>query len=194
MDTGNREEEHGAGDRGQPSGQETSVREAARAYAQRGWRVIPLRPREKTPVETGWQDTRYGLDDIDAKFGAHSNIGALTGGASTIEGGWLIDVDLDAPEAVRAARAFLPPTGLIHGRAGKPTSHYWYAVAGSIATRKFLDPAPVGGRGLERPAHRAEGLKPSDGGPAGPSGHCPCAPAIHGRDASPSATEEPLDM
>jgi hypothetical protein len=39
---------------------------------------------------------------------------------------WLTDVDLDFLEAVEVAPFFLPKTGLISGRPGKPRSHWFY--------------------------------------------------------------------
>jgi hypothetical protein len=40
----------------------------------------------------------------------------------------LVDIDLDAVEAVAAAPLLLPPTGWVSGREGKPRSHWWYRV------------------------------------------------------------------
>ena len=37
-------------------------------------------------------------------------------------------MDLDAPEAISAGGVLLPATGWVSGRAGKPTSHWWYRV------------------------------------------------------------------
>jgi hypothetical protein len=171
-----------------------SVREAARGYLARGWRVIPLKAREKTPEFKSWTTLRIAPVSVDTYFLPTSNIGILTGsltgaasgsGNGNGEAGWSrIDVDLDTPEAIAAAAVFLPPTGLVHGRPSKPASHYWYLVEGPVETAKFA--LPVGNRGLERPAHNAEGLKPpEDAAHAGPSGPMDCAPVIHGREAAP---------
>ncbi len=54
------------------------------------------------------------------------NIGLLTGEPS----GWLVDVDLDSPEAARIAEHFLPRT-LTSGRASSPDSHRWYVSPGT---------------------------------------------------------------
>jgi hypothetical protein len=62
-------------------------------------------------------------EDLPRYFpSGHENIGLLLGDPS----GGLVDVDLDAPEAVAAAPVFLPPTLRRHGRPGKPNSHWWY--------------------------------------------------------------------
>jgi P4 family phage/plasmid primase-like protien len=40
----------------------------------------------------------------------------------------VVCVDLDAQDAIAKADQFLPPTGMIDGRPGKPRSHRWYRV------------------------------------------------------------------
>jgi hypothetical protein len=64
------------------------------------------------------------------------NIGVLLGEPSA----GLIDVDIDAAGAIRLARKYLPETGLIHGRAGKSRSHYWYIANPIPSPVKFSDP------------------------------------------------------
>src|SRR5262249_6931914 len=44
--------------------------------------------------------------------------GALSGG--------LVCVDIDAPDVLDLADQYLPPTGMVEGRPGKPRSHRWY--------------------------------------------------------------------
>jgi len=110
------------------------VRQAARHYLTRGWRVVELRARSKAPSKPGWQEMRLGERAVDATFLPQSNIGLLCGEAS----GGLVDVDCDAPEAVIAAAALLPATGMAHGRAGGPKAHYWYQIDGELpATAKY---------------------------------------------------------
>ena len=62
-------------------------------------------------------------------------IGVLLGEPS----GWLVDVDLDCPEAREAAERFLPPTACVTGRESSKASHRWY-VADGARTRQFRDP------------------------------------------------------
>ncbi len=116
------------------SKQEHPVLAAARAYTQRGWRVVPLVPGAKKPIRDDWPDLRLEENDLARHFPPRANrgVGMLTGEAS----GGLMDVDCDTSEAIAAAPLLLPPTGLVHGRAGKPASHYWYAV------EETLPPAP----------------------------------------------------
>ena len=82
----------------------------------------------------GWTDLRLSESDLPAHFNGTGNIGVLLGEPS----GWLVDVDLDCEEAVALAPRFLPPTGAMSGRPGKPASHWWYVCEG-MKTRKHQD-------------------------------------------------------
>jgi len=74
-------------------------------------------------------------DDVDDYFNDEpSNIGIILGEAS----GWLVDIDLDCPEAVIIADQFLPHTPMKHGRPSAPNSHWWYTCEG-VKTEKFRD-------------------------------------------------------
>jgi putative DNA primase/helicase len=131
-----------------------SVLNAARDYVWRGWAVIPIPHGAKGPRLKGWQETRLLETDLPHHFGAASvNIGILNGEPS----GWLVDVDLDAPEALALADQFLPLTHLIHGRSGKPASHRWYRSEGT-ATTKFA--APDGAVLVEIRATRTQTVVP----------------------------------
>ncbi|MCC6284786.1 MAG: DUF3987 domain-containing protein [Phycisphaerales bacterium] len=110
--------------------------ESARTYLSRGYAVIPVPARKKIPVIKGWTDLRLSERDLPAHFNGTGNIGVLLGEPS----GWLVDVDLDCEEAVALAPKFLPPTGAMSGRPGKPASHWWYVCEGA-KTRKHQDPA-----------------------------------------------------
>jgi hypothetical protein len=89
-------------------------------------RAIPVRFKSKKPARTDWQKLRPTADELPALFGtAPTNIGILNGAPSN----GLIDIDLDCPEAVRAAPLFLPETALISGHKSSPYSHYFFRVA-----------------------------------------------------------------
>jgi hypothetical protein len=92
---------------------------AVREYLGRGYIPIPLPPRTKKPTGAGWPNIRVSVDTIHEHFTETSNVGLLLGGG-------LVDIDLDALEAVRAAPYFLPETERKHGRPGKRCSHWWY--------------------------------------------------------------------
>jgi putative DNA primase/helicase len=94
-----------------------------------GWAVVPIAPGEKKGP-TAWNKTTYGPSD----FGPNHNLAYKCGAPSDHR----VDVDCDAPEAVEAARHLLPTTGRVHGRPGKPESHYWFRSEGAT-TCQFTD-------------------------------------------------------
>ena len=101
------------------------VRDAAKDYIQRGLCPIPIPYKQKRAIVDGWQKLRLTLDDIPQFFGnGPQNIGIILGEPS----GGLVDIDLDAPEALELADAFLPDTDYMFGRASKPRSHRLYVV------------------------------------------------------------------
>lgn len=100
------------------------------SYLDRGWAILPLKPRSKEPLHSNWVNTTFTLADFDESC----NVGVKTGPVSNR----LVDVDLDLPEAGRAADIMLPRT-LISGRRGKPSSHYWYLSDGPTMQLKDLD-------------------------------------------------------
>ncbi len=91
-------------------------------YVSRGWAPIPVEPRSKKPVGSSWQHQRITADDVPVRFGAESNIGVLLGEPS----GWLVDVDLDATEAIDLASRYLPPTPARFGKSSTPECHRLY--------------------------------------------------------------------
>jgi Protein of unknown function (DUF3987)/Bifunctional DNA primase/polymerase, N-terminal len=109
---------------------------AAASWIERGYLVVPIPLREKKPAIKDWPNLRITAKDLPTYFkGAEQNIGVLLGDAygST-------DVDLDCEEALRAAREFLPDTGLIFGHRSKPSSHWFYRSDPPAKTRQFQDP------------------------------------------------------
>ncbi len=103
-------------------------------YMRRGWAAIHYARGKKGPTEKDWPSRRFGATDLP-KF-LNQNVGILTGAAS----GGLVDVDLDAPQALAIASLFLPPTGLIHGRKSKPRSHLWYVAEPAPEHLALKDP------------------------------------------------------
>jgi hypothetical protein len=115
----------------------TGPLDVARDYFGRGWMPIPVPHKSKKPRGNAWQESTFTADDLPAHFnGRPQNVGVLTGTPS----GGLVDVDLDAIEAVRAAASILPPTGSVFGRPGKPSSHWLYVADPIGKTVKFNDP------------------------------------------------------
>jgi DNA polymerase-1 len=99
--------------------------DAAKLYLSKGRAPIPLPPRSKKAVLKDWPNLRLTPANLEVNFPTGGeNVGLLLGEPS----GGLIDVDLDAPEAVAVAPFLLPATPLESGRAGKPRSHFWFVV------------------------------------------------------------------
>lgn len=106
----------------------TTPLRAATIYKRRGHNPIPVPAREKNPNRPGWEKLVIAADDLPQFFnGAAGNVGLLLGKLSA----GLVDVDLDASEAVCIGRRLLPPTPMRHGRPGKPESHWWYHAPGA---------------------------------------------------------------
>lgn len=119
---------------GTPRQPGVSVVDAAIAYIRRGFRVVPVRPHEKQPIPHGWPELCLTEFDVSSFFGNGENIGLILGEPSR----WLVDVDLDCPEALALADHYLPPTGAITGRASMPRSHRWYIARGAM-NKPFRD-------------------------------------------------------
>jgi putative DNA primase/helicase len=81
---------------------------------------------EKIPVFASWEALRITEAEVPRYWYNGQNIGVLCGEPS----GWLVDVDLDAEEAVKIAFRFLPPT-LTSARGSRPHSHCWYIAPGA---------------------------------------------------------------
>lgn len=93
---------------------------------------IPIPFKQKGPVVPNWQHLRITAETAREYFdGQPQNVGVVLGEPS----GWLVDIDLDCPEALRAAPHLLPPTGTF-GRRSTPASHFLYEAPGA-KTRKF---------------------------------------------------------
>ena len=108
---------------------------AAAGYIERGWTVVPVPAREKSPGFRDWQALRVPAEEAPRYFENGQNIGLHCGEPS----GWLVPADLDSPEARKLAGRFLPPT-LTSGRESTPDSHWWfYAQGAEHRTFKDLD-------------------------------------------------------
>ena len=79
----------------------------------------------KNPGRDDWQLERLTKEEIPLRFAKGGNLSILTGEPSN----GLVDVDLDASEAVELADVFLPSTNMVHGRPGNPRSHHWYVTS-----------------------------------------------------------------
>lgn len=110
---------------------------AATDAIERGWSPLPLPRGSKRPKIEDWPNLRYrSVDELEEAFGPETNIGLLLGAPS----GGLVDIDLDSLEARILADAFLPYTGMVHGRESSPASHRWYLVNAEVATKRYQAP------------------------------------------------------
>lgn len=105
----------------------TTTLDAARMYVAFGYAPVPVPHRSKNPGFNGWQKLRLKDEELPGRFPDDSNIGLILGEAS----GGLVDVDLDCREAIELADWYLPETGAVFGRPGKPRSHRLYVAAGA---------------------------------------------------------------
>jgi hypothetical protein len=97
----------------------------------RGLAVVPIPEGRKRPIVPAWQALRIRPAQLDDYFnGSPQNVGILLGEPS----GWVVDVDLDTPEAVELGSRFLIPT-LMSGRQSVPRSHWWYRSEGARTER-----------------------------------------------------------
>lgn len=106
----------------------------ARHYLSRGWAPIPVPYGSKAPKGKNWPKLKLSEANQLRHFnGVAVNIGVLLGKPS----GGLIDVDLDAGEALALAPRFLPATPCRFGRQRKPESHWLYVAEPMVITEKF---------------------------------------------------------
>ncbi len=118
-----------------PSKDKTSntVLRAARRYHAKGRTPTPARG--KRPLLRNWQNRRLPTTEFRKQFANGRNVGLLNGALSN----GLVDIDLDAPETIALAGAYLPETSCIFGRASKRRSHFVYVADPPPETAKFED-------------------------------------------------------
>ena len=105
-------------------------------YIERGWAPLPVPYRSKAPKLDDWPSLRITKATVQDYFnGAPMNVGVILGEASA----GLMDVDLDATEAVSLGTVFLPATPCRFGRPGKQQSHWLYVGSPLVKTEKFKD-------------------------------------------------------
>jgi hypothetical protein len=104
-------------------------------YARRGWSILPIPRGQKKPAMLGWQNFGAMAEEVPRLFGNGENVAVRLGRRS----GELVDIDLDCPEALALADAYLPITTAEFGRPSKPRSHRLYIAPGAIY-ESFADP------------------------------------------------------
>jgi hypothetical protein len=122
-----------------------TTRDAAQAYLERGWSVIPIRPREKRPM-IAWrryQESSPSLDDVDAWFTRwpSANVAIVTGAVSG-----LVVVDIDPGHGGSRSLEALerehgPLRGTVEAKSGGGGRHLYFAhPGGTVHNRVDLVP------------------------------------------------------
>lgn len=99
---------------------------AAKLYLEHGWQPLPVIAGGKRPISKNWQEGTLNEADVEHAFAGRANVGIRLGNPS----GGLVDIDIDSELTLRLTH-LLPPTGMVHGRTGKPRSHFWYQIDGA---------------------------------------------------------------
>lgn len=109
---------------------------AALEYLARGIRCVPLYPKSKKPVGSGWQNQLLDADALAKAFINSRNLGILNG----VPSGGQADVDLDCDEALNLVRYFLRRTECEFGRGGVKTHRLYQVTPADFPTVQFRDP------------------------------------------------------
>jgi hypothetical protein len=96
--------------------------DAALELKRHGIQPVLLKPHDKVPVHTGWQEQQLSEASIPQLFTRAHNLGAQYGPKS----GGLVDAEFDSESARLLAPRFMPPTRSVFGRQSKPCSHWLY--------------------------------------------------------------------
>lgn len=116
----------------------TQLLRAAETYRERGWSPTPVRG--KKAYLPDWSSRSLPISELRRELWLpERGIGLVLGKASS----GLVDVDLDCDEALEVAPALLPFTPMVHGRQGRPWSHWWYVCPG-VATAQCRGPDGLG--------------------------------------------------
>lgn len=119
---------------------------AALEYLERGWSVIPIRPRDKRPLVKWAEFQRRRASDLEVRSWwerwPEANVGIVTGSISKI-----VVVDVDPRKGGRAAPIFKQfPTGLV-ARTGSGGVHLFYALPNGRRVQNAASESGVDWRG-----------------------------------------------
>jgi len=101
---------------------QSNTHAAAAYYHQQGFRPVPIPAKEKGPRIKDWPNYQFDAATSARDFPAGCNIGLIMGAG-------IVCVDLDHESVLAIADQFLPPTGCVIGRPGRPRCHWFYRLA-----------------------------------------------------------------
>ena len=167
-----------------PEGNDT--RAEATRLRQRGFALCKPTPEGKAPNYKEWPCASL----EPAGFCDGDQIGIVTGSLSdgNRPGHALVVIDLDTADAVGMADDYLPPTGMVEGRPGKPRSHRYYLVPVASIPKWAHSPAEkaakaakkkTGHPGPFKKQFRHRGTQAVVIDFIGTGGQCVCPPSSH---------------
>ena len=116
--------------------------QAALYYLDEGFRPIPIPRGKKGPIFKNWTQWKMDRETAYQDFPEGSNLGILLGAG-------LVCVDLDCAEALELAPQFLPNTGCVIGRPGRPNCHWFYWVGATDLGNKSWRAKVLGPEGTQ---------------------------------------------
>lgn len=163
----------------------SDIRAAVGDLRARGFAVCRVRRGDKTPDHAGWPTGSLRPED----FRDGDAVGIVCGWPSdgNVPGHAVVCIDLDSPDAVARADDFLPATGMIEGRPGKPRSHRYYLVPVGNLSPDDTSTAPIALAGAiaagKHPGPRSRRFTLPDGSEAlavkGSGALAVCPPSSH---------------
>jgi hypothetical protein len=104
--------------------------DAAVQYLLSGYKPLPLSNGSKAPGFPDWPNFRTSPEKARQDFPPGSNVGLIMGDG-------IVCVDLDDEAVITLAAEFLPETGCVIGRPGRPGCHWFYRINGTHKTIRF---------------------------------------------------------
>lgn len=136
----------------------TSARDVVQSYIDRGFQVVfwpGVGNDWKGPREPGWIDKRYTIAD----YHEGDRVGIMHG-VEVAPGRYVVDVDIDWGPGVEIAKAMLPGTQFIWGRASKRVSHCLYTTPDVVPMYAYKDIGKDGITLIEFRADKHQSMAP----------------------------------
>ncbi len=133
-------------------------RDIVQSYIDRGLQIVTwpgIGNEWKGPRETNWQDKKYTIDDYQEGH----RVGIMHG-VEMSPGRFVVDVDIDYGPGVEIAKALLPSTQFVWGRASKRVSHCLYTCPDIIPAFAYKDIGKDGRTLIEFRANKHQVMAP----------------------------------